>query len=417
MNVSNNSWLQVGTLIDGVSSSPLRDAHLVSNSEEILYLGSSPPPPHLVGERSTPDRSLPNHTILPGLVEAHAHLFLEGAELDPAKRKAYLEQSPTLLLAKAILRLEKLLKLGVCAYRDAGDKDGIGIALSKLYRSPSHPSMPYVDSPGAAIHHAGRYGSFMAQPIEDHPDPAAVVENRIQAGAYRIKLIPTGIINFQKGAVTAKPQMSLEELAAFVAAAKSRSRQTFAHASGDDGIELAIEAGVDSIEHGFFIRDDQLAKLRDRNIAWVPTFAPVQIQVDEAERMGWDNQIVSNLQHILDRHAASLDKANQLGVQIIAGSDAGSYGVAHGLGFLYELELMQRAGLSPLQVIKAATGASSRRLAFSEPIGILKPGYKPRFLLTEHNPLSTVSNLRLPKETHFDGKVFLSSPRDDLTAL
>ena len=62
--------------------------------------------------------------------------------------------------------------------------------------------MPYIDSPGAAIHHFGRYGSFMAEPLENFQTAAECVEARRKAGAYRIKLIPTGIINFKKGAVT-----------------------------------------------------------------------------------------------------------------------------------------------------------------------------------------------------------------------
>src|SRR5207248_11424643 len=111
---------------------------------------------------------------------------------------------------------------------------------------------------------------------------------------------------------------------------------TFAHASGDKGIEHAVEGGVDSIEHGFFIRPDQLARMRDRQIAWVPTFAPVQAQVEHAAEMGWDQTIVSNLRQILEQHAASLIKAAELGVRIIAGSDAGSYGVPHGHGLLRE---------------------------------------------------------------------------------
>ena len=157
----------------------------------------------------------------------------------------------------------------------------------------------------------------------------------MKAGADRIKLIPTGIINFKKGAVTAEPQMTAEEFASWSRPRRSFGKQTFAHASGDAGIERAIEGGVDSIEHGFFVRDDQLAKMRDRQIAWVPTFAPVQKQVDHADLMGWDaDGGFATLKRILDQHAASLVKAHEMGVQIIAGSDAGSYGVAHGLGFL-----------------------------------------------------------------------------------
>ena len=198
------------------------------------------------------------------MTDAHTHFFLEGGELDPDKRSAFLKQSPAELLDHAKRRLEKLVRLGVMATRDAGDKDGVGLALSKLCASSERPLMPYIDSPGAAIHHRGRYGAFMAEPLEDCLTPRQCVEARVKEGADRIKLIPTGIINFKKGAVTAAPQMSTEEIAEFVAAAKMFGKQTLAHASGDVGIESVIDGGVDTIEHGFFLRDDQLAKMRDR---------------------------------------------------------------------------------------------------------------------------------------------------------
>ncbi len=461
-------WLHVGTLIDGTSTAPLRDAHVVYDNRAIRHVGtndSTPPRDLLRPAQTQPDVSAPNATLLPGLIEAHAHLFLEGGELNLDKRAAYLKQAPGELLAAAKDRLGKLVHLGITAVRDAGDKDGVGLTLSRLYRTGQisdppavgtkaprahpiahagvraisrgetgrslleeggpcastvggvRPLMPYLDSPGAAIHHQGRYGSFMADAIENHASLRAVVAARVAAGADRIKLIPTGIINFKKGAVTAAPQMTTAEVAALVAAAKSCDRQTFAHASGDIGIDHAIDGGVDSIEHGFFLRDDQLARLRDRRIAWVPTFAPVQEQVDHADLMGWNETIVGNLRRILDRHAASLVKAHELGVLIIAGSDAGSLGVAHGLGFLYELELMERAGLPSLAVLNAATGTSAGRLGYKEKFGRIAAGFRPRFILTPSSPLESVANLRRSHYVVFDGNVFFADENLDPSGL
>lgn len=384
---------------------PLRDAHIVYDRDQIHFAGEGSPPRELLNpNQRTPDCDLEDYTLLPGLTDAHTHLFLEGGELDLDKRAAYLNQTPEELLRLARARLEKLMRLGVMAVRDAGDKHGVGLALSRLNESIDRPLMPYVDSPGAAIHHHGRYGGFMAEPLRDCGTPQQCVESRVNAGADRIKLIATGIINFKKGAVTAEPQMTATEIGELVTAARSFGRQTLAHASGDDGIERVIDGGVDSVEHGFFVRDDQLARMRDREIAWVPTFSPVQEQVDHAERMGWDGQIVANLQKILDQHAASLVKAHAMGVEIIAGSDAGSCGVAHGLGLHYELELMERAGLSPAAVTHSATGAGSKRLAFKERFGQIRPGYRSRFLLTRHSPLETVVNLSKDQIVVFDGE-------------
>jgi imidazolonepropionase-like amidohydrolase len=411
-------WLRVGTLLDGVSSAARHDAHVVYDRKSILFAGEELPPRDLLNAgQSEPDCDLPDFTLLPGLIDAHTHFFLEGGQLDQDRRSAYLKQTAGDLLDHAVQRLEKLVRLGIIATRDAGDKDGVGLALSKLYCSADRPLMPYVDSPGAAIHHRGRYGNFMAEAFEDCMTAAQCVEARVKAGADRIKLIPTGIINFKKGAVTAEPQMTTERIAEFVAAAKNFGKQTLAHASGDAGIERVIDGGVDSVEHGFFVRDDQLMKMRDREIAWVPTFAPVQKQVDHADWMHWDATVVANLKKILDGHAASLVKAHAMGVQVIAGSDAGSYGVAHGLGMLYELELMEQAGLPPLTVINCATGAGSKRLAFKERFGQIKPGFLSRFILTQHSPLKGVANLRRQRTIVFDDAVFETGENVDPSGL
>jgi len=457
-------WLHVGALLDGVSTRPLHDAHVVYTREKILFVGvdgQTPPRDDLGRAQTKPDYHAPDATLLPGLIEAHAHLFLEGGELNIDQRAAYLKQSHTELLTRAHSRLDKLVRLGIAGVRDAGDKDGVGLALSRLYDerlssagfqpapwnasvppAPSgsgipqilpcafakqagmpalpqtrYPLMPYVESPGAAIHRRGRYGSFMADALENYPSLRACVEARVAAGADRIKLIPTGIINFKQGQVTTEPQMPTEDVAEIVAASKALGRQTFAHASGDVGIDRVIDGGVDSIEHGFFVRDDQLARMRDRQIAWVPTFAPVQAQIDHADLMGWGPEIVANLRKILERHAASLMKAHALGVTIIAGSDAGSYGVAHGIGLLYELELMERAGVSSLAVINAATGAGAGRFGYKERIGAIKPGGSSRFIVTEHSPLETVTNLRKTRMIVFDGDVFETAEAFDTMGL
>jgi len=266
--------------------------------------------------------------------------------------------------------------------------------------------MPHIESPGAAIHHQGRYGAFMATPLEAHGSIEAAVSARVAEGARHIKLLATGIINFEKGAVTAKPQMPAEELARAVAVSRAHARQTMVHCSGNDGVANCIAARVDTIEHGYFIDRDQLARLRDLDIAWVPTFAPVQFQVDHADSLGWSTIVRDNLRRILDDHAARLADASRLGVKIVAGSDAGSHGVAHGHGLLRELELMEQAGLSAERVLRSATGDASDRLHLAEPAGRLSPGKRARFLLTNAPVLDSVRHLRAPSIVFFDGVVF-----------
>ena len=105
-------WLRVGTLIDGSGTAPLRDAHVVYSQAGILYAGADTPPAELAknGQAATaPDAELPDYTLLPGLIDAHTHMFLEGGELDLDKRAAFLKQSPEELLERARGRLEKIV--------------------------------------------------------------------------------------------------------------------------------------------------------------------------------------------------------------------------------------------------------------------------------------------------------------------
>ncbi|HTY11383.1 MAG TPA: amidohydrolase family protein [Bacteroidota bacterium] len=401
-------WLRVGTLFDG-EQEPIHDAHIVYDAESILYAagGKNLPPSDLLKPGQTrPDLELPRFTLIPGLIEAHAHLFLEGGELDPAQRALLLKRSDGEMFEAAEKRLRQLVSLGICGVRDAGDKFGVGLALNKLTSSKENSPMPYIDSPGAAIHHRGEYGSFMAEAIEDFPSLKECVLSNIRSGAERIKLIVSDVIDFKSGSVSKKPQLTADEVKQFTTLAKEFSKQTMAHATGDLGIENAIEGGIDSIEHGFFIRNDQLKRMRDMGIAWAPTFAPVQKQIDHAGRFGWDEKIVSTLKKIMDQHSTSLVRGDSLGVQIVAGSDAGAAGVPHGLGLFEELSLMERAGLSPLTVLRCATGNSSYRLRFKEKFGLIKPGYRPRFILTRHSPLDRIGNLKKEKYVIFDGAVF-----------
>lgn len=403
-------WVKAGTLLDGSSAKPIANAHLVYDAERIRYVGAadSPPPAHMLRPgQTTPDLELPEHTVMPGLIEAHAHIFLDGAPVDFDVRKQYLQQNGTWLLERGRKRQSQILKTGVMAMRDAGDNHGVGLILRDEFLADPAGGL-YIDSPGAAIHHKGRYGSFMGLPIEDHADAEECVASRCAEGADRIKLLTTGIINFKKGAVTAPPQMTVDEVAALVSAAQKHGKQTFAHASGSEGIENAIEGGITSVEHGFFVMPEQLAKMRDRGTAWVPTFAPVQIQIDRAAEMGWSEAIVDKLKAIIAGHNQSLARAAQIGVTVIAGSDAGSCGVPHGLGFLTELELMEKAGMSSQATLNAATGVSADTLAFKKPFGHLRADMLPRMIITRHSPLETVRNLRREKILVIDGQVIES---------
>jgi imidazolonepropionase-like amidohydrolase len=415
-------WLRVGQLIDGVADRPLRNADLVFDANQIRFVGSDGETPDraiLAEGQREPDAVLPDVTASPCLIEAHAHLFLAGAPVNFREREQYLETHPDQLLVHARNRWPKILQAGVGVVRDAGDKHRVGLTLAreaKEHQGKLAPT-PWIDSPGAALHHRGRYGAFMGQPVEDHASLAACVASRVQEGADRIKLLVSGIINFKEGRVTTPPQMPVEEVRAIVESARAHGKQTFAHASGTEGVENSIEGGVNTVEHGFFITEDQLKRMRDRRIAWVPTFAPVEIQIDRAADLGWDDVVVGHLKRIIDGHREMLRRAHEMGVPIVAGSDAGSCGVPHGVGLIDELVHMQTAGMPPMAVLRSATAVSAATLAFPARIGQLAPGFHSRLILTTHDPLKTLANLHREKTVLFDGAATRSSEGVDTIGL
>lgn len=400
-------WIQVGQLLDG-RSAPLKSAHLVYDQAQIRFVGGAdqlPPSEYLRPGQSKPDCVLHDSTVLPGLIDGHTHIFLEGAELDFEKRKAYQNQSAEELLRAAGERCRTLVAHGIIAMRDGGDKDGVGLHLSQY---PPIAASAQVFSPGPGINRVKRYGRFFCEPFEDFETAEQVVDNRIQRGANHVKIVPTGIINFAKAAVVAKPQYSTAEVEALTHAAHQRGKHVMAHASGTSGIGVAIEGRVDTVEHGFFISDAQLQRMAELGTIWVPTFAPVQKQVDHADRMGWNALERDNLQIILDGHAQSLQKALRLGVSVLVGSDAGSCGVGHAAGLFYEMALLERAGMPSLNIINACTGGNAQALLEQANFGTLAAGRKSRFILTSHDPLKTVANLSKQKTIVYDDQVFHS---------
>jgi imidazolonepropionase-like amidohydrolase len=141
----------------------------------------------------------------------------------------------------------------------------------------------------------------------------------------------------------------------------------------------------------------------------------VQLQIDRASELGHRTSVVDGLKAIVDGHRQMISRAAEMGVALVAGSDAGSCGVPHGAGLLDELCHMQAAGLPPLAVLRAATGTSARTLEFAEPIGLIRAGHRSRLIFTRHAVAASVANLRHSKAVLFDGRFVDGSDCADAT--
>jgi imidazolonepropionase-like amidohydrolase len=337
--------------------------------------------------------------LMPGLVEAHCHIFLEGGELDVKKRSAYLKSDRENMLEICRKNVRRNIVHGISLIRDAGDIHGLNHQIrAELQGSDAY--QPVMRSPGTAIRKTKRYGSFMAREVNDVQDIKSLILET-SPNIDDLKVLITGIIDFEEGCVKGKPQFSIEELSAISSLSNDLNIQTFAHCSGKDGIELAINSGMDSIEHGFFIELNYLEQMVEKNISWVPTYSPVHIQWARPELCQWSDDAVGKLRMILDNHLKYIKKANELGVSLIAGSDAGSYGVEHGKALLDELYFFKQAGLSTLDVLSTAT-VEPRKKWNCEDVRI-KKNHKVDFLFLEESPFEDLENLE-KVEALYNGK-------------
>jgi imidazolonepropionase-like amidohydrolase len=315
--------------------------------------------------------------IMPGLVEAHSHLFLDGGQLDFTVRNDYLNASGEEMLTVARDNIAANLAAGVTLVVDAGDRYGVN------HRSRLEAGRVTVRSAGTALRRPGRYGGFMAREVTTGEEISRAI-SEISASADDLKVILTGIIDFKAGVVKGEPQFDREELRSIVLQARECGLRTFVHCSGIAGLEVAAAAGVDSIEHGFFMNRDILKAMADKSISWVPTFSPVHFQWQHPEIAGWDGQTVANLRRILDSHLEHVALATDMGVPLVAGSDAGSHGVRHGEALIDELDFFFRAGLSMEEVLKSAT--SRPRSRWGVEAAALAAGQRADFIALEGSP-------------------------------
>lgn len=304
--------------------------------------------------------------LMPGLVEAHCHLFLDGGELDFKVRSDYLKLPLEKMLQTARNNVKANLASGITLIRDAGDRYGVNHAIREEFST--RPDAPVIRSPGLGLRRPKKYGSFMAQEVATAEEIITAVTARAKS-SDDLKILLTGIIDFEAGAVTKAPQFDLESLKLIVSVAADHGLKTFAHCSGLDGLELAVAAKVDSIEHGFFMEEGILDAMVEKEIAWVPTFSPVHFQWARPELAGWNENTIGNLRRILDDHLHHVEMAYHKGVQLVAGSDAGSHGVQHGSALIDELDFFLEAGLPMQEVLKSAT-SRPRRLWGCESIDI-----------------------------------------------
>jgi len=389
--------LRAGTLIDGTGAPPVRDAAVVIHNGRIEAVTTAGPSTGGSPDAEVIDAS--RFTVLPGLVDCHDHLAFHGYEL---VRRWGLDEPQSTHHLRTGRVASQILASGYTAVRDAGGLDaGFRLAIHEgLITGPRLVLSLGIISPiggiGDRISPSGHGAPFFNDP--SLPPSVAnglegvrtTVRTMIRAGADVIKCATTGGASSRAGHGPRDSAFNADEMRALVDEAHALGRRVMCHAVGGPGLRLAIEAGVDSIEHGCYLDEDPelIPMMAERGIFLVPT-----LTVYEYHRESATPHVRERARALRAHHLESVRRALTAGVKVVAGTDAGGHGHPNNA---LELEHLVAAGMSPMEALQAATSRAAECLALEQEIGTIEKGKWADLVVVDGDPLRDVRILQNP---------------------
>jgi imidazolonepropionase-like amidohydrolase len=350
---------------------------------------------------------LGDRTLLPGLIDAHVHLFLHpGAE----DLQTVQESVPERTIAATLAARDDLMA-GFTAERDMGT-EGAGSADTALRDAINQGKIPgpRLRISGNAISilggHEDALGYNPAQHVLSNADYANNAEQLIESmreqvkeGADFTKIYETGADSVHDGQLSTPYQYTADQLSAAVREAARVGHVVAVHATGEPGALYAAQAGVVSVDHSFQLSDETMRLMHEKHIFAVPTFTIQEYFANHAATQEGGQRE----QAILDLHVQNFRKQLAAGVPIAMGSDVGPF--PHGTQ-ARELELMVKFGMSPLQALQADLLNGAKLLGWEGQIGALKPGYFADIVATPGNPLNDITALQRVEFVMKNGTVY-----------
>ena len=384
--VSHPLVLHAARLLDIEGGRLLAPGEILVEGEKIVAAGSSVA--HPAGAEII---DLGDTTLMPGLIDAHVHLFLHpGAE----DLQTVTESVPQRVILATLAAKADLLA-GFTAERDMGT-EGAGPADSAVRDAIDKGLIPgpRLRVSGNAISVLGGHEDALHFNPEQHVLPNAtyantgdelvtVIRQQIKDGADFIKIYETGRDFFKDGQFHSIVQYSEPQLAQAVAEAARLQTRIAVHCEGEPGALYAAQAGVASIDHADQLSDETMRVMRERQIYAVPTFT---IQEYFATHASSPDEAAEE-HRLLDYHVQEFHRQLEHGVPMAAGSDVGPF--PHGTQ-ARELELLVEYGMKPLEALKADLLNGARLLDWEHEIGVLKPGYNADVIAVPGNPLEDI---------------------------
>jgi imidazolonepropionase-like amidohydrolase len=356
---------------------------------------------------------LSSQTCLPGLIDSHTHLSSEGS---PTQYADEFHWNLADYVVRSTLYARRTLLAGFTTVRNLGDRENETVALRNAINA-GQLAGPRIYTAGVAIGSTGGHADptdgyrydLAGDPGPDNgiinsvEDAAKAVRLHYKRGDDVIKIMPSGGV-LDQSASGDNSQLTLEEIKAVVATAHDYGFTVAAHAHGAESIRRAVVGGVDSIEHGTYMDDQDMKLMKEHGTWYVPTIIAGDFVAHKAAIPGYfPPQVAAKAAAIGPLILGTAGRAYKAGVKIAFGTDAGVY--PHGEN-AHEFELMVQAGMPPLYAIQAATVHASQLLKHDKDLGSVTAGKFADVVAVTGNPLDNIGLLKQVSFVMKEGVVY-----------
>jgi imidazolonepropionase-like amidohydrolase len=253
-----------------------------------------------------------------------------------------------------------------------------------------------------AVTKKGKYGSFLGPGITDPASIRELIAGLVNRDVDQVKVVVSGLVTFRRYGEVGSLEFDAAELVTAVKEAHASGRPVMAHVNSAPGVDLALAAGVDSIEHGYFLTTAQLETMAARGTYWVPTVAAIANRLSTTVKKFYPEREKEIIQRTRESQQQMIARAYQLGVKLVVGTDAGAPGVYHGESYVDELLYWHQAGVPAAAVLRAATVTAAAALGLGGELGQVKTGYRPCLIAVRGNPLEDLKVLAQPEMVFID---------------